>query len=274
MAEKDHLVCRFFIELVLLLWYDKMHTKESATFWEATIVYCHNCGEELKDNAKFCHNCGQRIDNFTSDYTDEYESSSEYEEEIVPMSASIRFTRTKSGGGAAVPIKIYIDGMLVGKVGYGRDTVISVEPGSHSLRLELNAGTKGGQDTIYVSPDEPSGYYVFRIAGLDCHTEVVDTNLRRGAAQVPLRQAKRGYVEPRQQQNSGRTCPKCGGLMTIQAVTESRKSGCGTILLYVLLALTIFGLLIVIPLTLRKKTETVTYAVCQRCGHKIVISRS
>lgn len=237
-------------------------------------MYCHNCGEELKDNAKFCHNCGQRIDSFTSDYDEDYETPSVAEEEIVPISASIRFTRTKSGGGAAVPIKIYIDEILVGKVGYGRDTVVSVEPGIHSLRLVLNAGTKGGQDTIYVSPDQLSGYYVFRIAGLDCHTDVVDTNLRRGAVQVPVRQVSRDYAAPYQASNSGRTCPKCGGIMTIQAVTESRKSGCGTILLYVILALTIFGLLIVIPLALRKKTETVTYAVCQRCGHKRIISRS
>lgn len=66
-----------------------------------------------------------------------------------------------------------------------------------------------------------------------------------------------------------RMCPKChNSNIQYQTVTESRTTGCLTIILYVLLALTIFGLLIVIPLMLRKKTQTVTYAVCQSCGHR------
>lgn len=64
-------------------------------------------------------------------------------------------------------------------------------------------------------------------------------------------------------------CPRCRGTnIQFQAVTESKKTGCGTVLLYVILALTVFGLLIVIPLMLRKKTYTVTYAVCQNCGNR------
>lgn len=65
------------------------------------------------------------------------------------------------------------------------------------------------------------------------------------------------------------TCPKCNSSnISFQTVTEQKKTGCLTILLYILLACTLFGLLIVIPLMLRKKTETVTYAVCQNCGHR------
>lgn len=68
---------------------------------------------------------------------------------------------------------------------------------------------------------------------------------------------------------TGKPCPKCGKhSIQYQTVTESRKTGCGTIILYILLACTILGLFIVIPLMLRKKTETVTYAVCQNCGHR------
>lgn len=66
-----------------------------------------------------------------------------------------------------------------------------------------------------------------------------------------------------------RNCPKCKSCnIEYQTVTESRGTGCFTVLLYILLACTILGLLIVIPLALRKKTETITYAVCQDCGHK------
>lgn len=63
-------------------------------------------------------------------------------------------------------------------------------------------------------------------------------------------------------------CKKCGGPVEIQTVSESRKTGCLTVLLYILLAATILGLLIVIPLALRKKTETHTYATCQKCGYR------
>lgn len=69
--------------------------------------------------------------------------------------------------------------------------------------------------------------------------------------------------------NTGKKCPKCGNHdIQYQTVTESRKTGCFTVMLYILLACTILGLLIVIPLMLRKKNETVTYAVCQDCGHR------
>ena len=65
------------------------------------------------------------------------------------------------------------------------------------------------------------------------------------------------------------TCPKCKSEnVQVQTISESRKSGCMTILLYIFLACTILGIFILIPLLLRRKTETVTYAVCQDCGHR------
>lgn len=66
-----------------------------------------------------------------------------------------------------------------------------------------------------------------------------------------------------------RACPHCKGTnIQYQTVTESRKTGLLTVLLYIILACTVLGLLIVIPLMLRKKTVTVTYAVCQDCGKR------
>lgn len=63
------------------------------------------------------------------------------------------------------------------------------------------------------------------------------------------------------------SCPRCGShSIQFQTVTESKKTGCFMILVYIILAVTIVGWLILIPLMLRKKTETVTYAVCQSCG--------
>lgn len=66
-----------------------------------------------------------------------------------------------------------------------------------------------------------------------------------------------------------RNCSRCRSQnISHETVVESNKAGCMTYLIYFVLALTIFGLLIVIPLLLRSKTKTVTYAVCQNCGHR------
>ncbi|MCR5523899.1 MAG: zinc-ribbon domain-containing protein [Clostridia bacterium] len=62
-------------------------------------------------------------------------------------------------------------------------------------------------------------------------------------------------------------CPKCSGQMVVQAVSEQKKTGCLTTLLYILLACTGIGLLIVIFVLLRKKAKTESYAVCQKCGY-------
>ena len=74
---------------------------------------------------------------------------------------------------------------------------------------------------------------------------------------------------PAQPTHSSLCCARCQSHnISVQTITESKSAGCGTIFLYVLLACTICGLFVVIPLMLRKKTETVTYAVCQNCGHR------
>lgn len=65
------------------------------------------------------------------------------------------------------------------------------------------------------------------------------------------------------------TCRKCGSNnISYQTVTESKKAGCGTLIVYFILAISVLGWLILIPLFLRKKNETVTYAVCQGCGNR------
>ena len=70
-------------------------------------------------------------------------------------------------------------------------------------------------------------------------------------------------------QSARHQCPWCSSRnIQYQVINESKPMGCFTFLFYLLLALTILGLLIVIPLMLRKKTETHTYAICQSCGRR------
>lgn len=65
-------------------------------------------------------------------------------------------------------------------------------------------------------------------------------------------------------------CPKCGSNdIAISTFKESKSAGCLTVLFYIFLAITILGLLIVIPLLLRGKREKiVTLCVCKNCGYK------
>ncbi len=75
-------------------------------------------------------------------------------------------------------------------------------------------------------------------------------------------------------QRPAATCPKCGGHnISYQTVTESKKPGCGTYLLYFLLIISCFGIVIFVMLMLRQKTVTVTYAVCQDCGYRWVVKK-
>lgn len=71
-----------------------------------------------------------------------------------------------------------------------------------------------------------------------------------------------------------RACNKCRGTnITYQVVAEEVPTSVLAAVFYVILSITIIGLLVVIPLMLRKKTRTVTYAVCQDCGHRWVIQQ-
>ncbi len=68
---------------------------------------------------------------------------------------------------------------------------------------------------------------------------------------------------------NARMCPKChNDNIQYQTVNEQKKTGCLMVLLYIILAISCIGWLILIPLLVRKKDQTVTYAVCQSCGYR------
>lgn len=65
-------------------------------------------------------------------------------------------------------------------------------------------------------------------------------------------------------------CPKCQSQnVTIQAVSEQKKRGCFTVLLYIILfCIPVLGWIALFCLLRGKKSKTVSYAVCQDCGNK------
>ncbi len=66
------------------------------------------------------------------------------------------------------------------------------------------------------------------------------------------------------------TCPKCkGNNVQVQVVSEAKRRGFFTILLYIILiAFVGIGWVILFFLLRGRKTKTVNYAICQNCGHR------
>ena len=72
----------------------------------------------------------------------------------------------------------------------------------------------------------------------------------------------------RNMENKKLTCPNChSDKESVQMVSEQQRRGCFTVLLYILLACTIIGLILLIPLLRGQKSKTKKYYVCQNCGH-------
>lgn len=64
-------------------------------------------------------------------------------------------------------------------------------------------------------------------------------------------------------------CPKCNSEnVELQVVEVKKKAGFFLICWYIILAISVLGWLILIPVLLRKRTKTVTYAVCKDCGKR------
>ena len=71
------------------------------------------------------------------------------------------------------------------------------------------------------------------------------------------------------------TCPKCGNQMQIQAVSEVKRRGFFTVLLYlILICIPIIGWIILISLVRGQKSQTKTVAVCQTCGYQYEYSQN
>lgn len=64
-------------------------------------------------------------------------------------------------------------------------------------------------------------------------------------------------------------CEHCGGKMLPQTATEMRKRSIFTIIWWIFLTVISFGIIPIISLIRGRKSRTVTYMVCQRCGHRV-----
>ena len=215
-------------------------------------MFCYNCGQQLANNAKYCWKCGSYV--YRGSHAKENPSSQD-----APKAYGLLVIERNNNPYNTAPAEIWINGRKSRLINNGETVSIKLPVGVHNIMIEQE-GQESLTNTVEINEGERK-IFTYRAA---------DLSARRSA---PTDAPAYNRTPVKVQQYSGRICPRCGGIMTTHIVTESRKTGCGTILLYIILALTILGLFIVIPLALRKKTETVTYAVCQNCGHQIILRR-
>lgn len=88
------------------------------------------------------------------------------------------------------------------------------------------------------------------------------------AQQMPVQQ--RPAYAPNQIYNEAyAVCPRCGGKMLPQTVSEMKKRNILTILLWIFLTLCSAGIIPLIAIIRGRKSKTRTYMVCQRCGYRV-----
>jgi len=103
-------------------------------------MYCNKCGKEVAEDARFCTNCGFQMNN----------------------KGSIIFAREKQFYGSIVPIKIFMDGLLVATVSNGQEAKIEATIGKHKIAFDLWSGNE--QYDIEVPASHPNIKVTFKLA--------------------------------------------------------------------------------------------------------------
>ena len=69
------------------------------------------------------------------------------------------------------------------------------------------------------------------------------------------------------------SCPECGSYdLVYETVKEPIPLDTMTVILYIILALTCCGILVLIPILLSPRERIITYATCRQCGNRWKIS--
>ena len=96
-------------------------------------MFCHNCGAELRDNAKFCHECGTRVDLPSA------QTPAEEKQVKVRISDNgvLTVTRRSNLWRADIPVDIYIDNNAERSIQNGETLEFILPAGSHAVDLIL-----------------------------------------------------------------------------------------------------------------------------------------
>lgn len=234
------------------------------------MAFCIQCGAKLPENAKFCPSCGAKLSVEAAEVPS-----------AVQEFGTIVFARQQSEYLAGAASSIFIDKIHITDIYVSMGTKVKVVPGRHIIdisidvfhtMLDVNVEAEG---TVYVShyleaaEEKKKSQIVVSDKPVESITSYTSFNATRD-------DVIKENATP-QKKIEGMKCPECGGPVNFQTVTETGAMGCGAIgmLSIVVLALLFFvpviaiiiGVVGIVALA-RGSNETVTYAVCQICGHK------
>ena len=140
---------------------------------------------------------------------------------------------------------------------YEPEPAYTPQPAPVSVQPTAHAATQGRSVKIHRSDASATAQFAAQPAPVPVQPAPINASVGVHTQNDP------GASKPR------RACKKCHSQnIYYQTVSEGKSSGCLTILLYIFLAVSVIGWLVLIPLLLRNKSQTVTYAVCQNCGHR------
>lgn len=200
------------------------------------IIQCPECGRDVSSKAISCPHCGNPIN------VQAIAESTSARKIKIQKTAYFKIEREHRLRCQKRDFKVYIDGKSIGSLEDDSYLETSLSCGEHRIKIiDKEDGSVVSKDRF---KQEDNGVWVY--------FNPIDGSLEYG-------------------EEEGIICPKCGGRMSVQVVNEGKKAGCLTVIFYILLTITVFGIFIIIFLHLKKKDETVTYAVCQDCGYKMRI---
>ena len=147
-------------------------------------MYCHNCGTELQDGAKFCNNCGTPVAGTSSPVAPVVTAPvAAAPVAVAPVVEryNFLFTRQSSMAGIAVPVTIDVDGKIIGTVSNGNSVNAILTPGDHVVTLSANGKT--AQKIISTPYDDVCNFSLY---GDDAHIEFLNNEYVAPAPQMPV----------------------------------------------------------------------------------------
>jgi len=103
-------------------------------------MYCNKCGNKVEDDARFCNKCGFKL---------------------APDMGNITFRREGQYYGCLVPVKVYMDGQLVGTLSAGAEATVPGTIGKHRIAFDLWSGN--GQNDIELTKQHPNIKVIFKL---------------------------------------------------------------------------------------------------------------
>lgn len=91
-------------------------------------MYCHNCGAQIPDGAKFCTECGERIERVANRSISTYNDN--------PLGGTLTVTRQSCGWNDSVPVEIWIDNTCGNIVRDGETITIDLSAGEYCVTLK------------------------------------------------------------------------------------------------------------------------------------------